>query len=85
MKTPIEKKDFDLDLLCQRDQALMRQLLVDEIRHVICHTNRGILTLQLRKGESKKDYLFVLDSVPLSKESNKEMFSKFGSILNRLI
>lgn len=76
---------MNLNLLCQRDQAMMRALKVDELKHVLCHTSKGVLTLNIRKGESERDYHFVLDAVPLTKEANKEMFEKFSPILDRLI
>lgn len=53
----------------------MEALGITEIRHLIAHTNKGELSLQLRKGQS--DYNFVLDAVPLTKAVNKEMMDIF--------
>lgn len=49
----------------------MEVLGVTEIRHYVAQTNKGDLTLMLRKGES--EYNFVLDAVPLDKDMNKEL------------
>lgn len=63
------------------DNKIMKLLGLKEIRHMICHTNHGELTLMLRLGEDAKDYRFVLDSVPLDDEKNaslKELFKISG-------
>lgn len=60
-----------MDKTIQQDDQIMKLLDVSTINRVICHTNKGILTLQIRKGE--KNYQLVLDAVPLSKSLNKEL------------
>ncbi len=55
----------------KKDNELMCILDLSEISRVICNTNKSYLTLKLRKGE--KEYWLHLDSVPLSKEDNKEV------------
>lgn len=54
----------------KRDNELMRILDLKEISRVICNTDKSYFTLKLRKGETV--YWLYLDSVPLSKEDNKE-------------
>ncbi len=55
----------------QEDKHIMTLLGVSELSRVIAHTNKGYLTLLLRKNEDK--YHLILDSVPLDKETNKEL------------
>lgn len=55
----------------KRDGKLMDILGLKEISRVICNTDKSYLTLKLRKGETS--YWLYLDSVPLSKEENKEV------------
>lgn len=57
------------------DHETMKILGVSELRHLICHTNLGELTLMLRKGENQ--YTFVLDAVPVGTEQNKELTALF--------
>jgi galactose-1-phosphate uridylyltransferase len=54
-----------------KDLKIMELLGINEIRHLIAHTNKGELTLMLRKGENR--YRFVLDAVPVSEIFNKEL------------
>lgn len=54
-----------------QDNEIMRVLKVSEVRRIICNTNKGVLELMLRKGDTK--YFLTLDSVPLDKETNKEL------------
>lgn len=53
------------------DTKIMEILGVEELRHLIAETNKGSLTLMLRKGET--EYHLVLDAVPLNKEDNKDL------------
>lgn len=62
----------------QQDNRIMKLLEATEVRHLIAHTNKGELTLMLRKGETAKDYRFVLDSVPLEDEKNDELKELFN-------
>jgi hypothetical protein len=55
----------------KRDTEVMRILDLKEVSRVICNTDKSFLTLKLRKGE--KEYWLYLDSVPVSKEDNKEL------------
>lgn len=61
-----------------RDNKIMALLGLEEISHVVAHTNRGELTLTLRKGNSEKGYRFNLDSVPLEDEKNLELKELFA-------
>ena len=55
----------------KQDDIIMKTLGVGEIRRVICNTNKGVLELMIRKGDTK--YFLTLDSVPLEKEINKTL------------
>lgn len=63
------------------DNLAMTSLKLEEIRHVIAHTDKGDLCLMLRKGGSGRDYKFVLDAVPVEEEKNKELMSLFNGVL----
>lgn len=56
-----------------KDNKIMKILGVKEIRHHIAITDKGELTLMLRKDERAIDYRFVLDAVPLDDEKNGEL------------
>lgn len=55
----------------RQDQAIIKLLGVNELRHFIATTSKGDLTLQLRKGET--EYRLVLDAVPLDEETNDKL------------
>lgn len=55
------------------DNKIMELIGVSELRHYIAETNKGSLSLMLRKGESQ--YIFVLDAVPVTEETNKELMA----------
>ncbi len=55
----------------RQDSKIMETLNVSTINRIICNTDKGYLTLQIRKGENK--YHLVLDAVPLLPETNKEL------------
>jgi len=57
----------------------MRILKVSVLNHLILKTDKGDLTLQIRKGE--ETYQFVLDSVPVSEEKQKELETFYKGIL----
>lgn len=57
----------------QKDNKLMEILELKEISRMICNTDKSYLTLKLRKGET--NYWLYLDSVPLTKEDNKEVMA----------
>lgn len=59
------------DKILKQDDRIMKLLEVSTINRVICHTNKGVLTLQIRKGET--NYHLVLDAVPLLPDLNKEL------------
>lgn len=63
------------------DNVAMMALKLLEIRHIIAQTDKGELSLMLRKGGTGKDYRFILDSVPLEEEKNKEMMKLFNGVL----
>lgn len=53
------------------DDLLMKNLELKTINRLICTTDKGVLSLQIRKGE--QNYHLCLDSVPLNKELNKTL------------
>ena len=55
----------------KQDNKVMEILGTKEIRHAILSTDKGDLSLLIRKGETS--YTFVLDAVPVSKETNTEL------------
>lgn len=55
----------------KKDDQIMKILKVSEVRRLICGTEKGMLELFIRKGEN--NYALSLDSVPLDKETNKEL------------
>jgi len=57
-----------MDKIAKKDNLIIKELKVKEIRRLICNTNNGALELVIRKGETK--YFLTLDSVPLEKEQN---------------
>lgn len=61
------------ELRATKDNKVMKLLGLNEIRHLIAHTNKGELTIMLRKDESMHDYRFVLDAVPLDDEQNSAL------------
>ncbi len=65
----------------KRDNQLMKLLRVNDIRHIICHTDKGDFCLGLSKGGSAKDYRFILDAVPVSDKENNELLEIFQGIL----
>ncbi len=60
-----------MEKIIKQDNEVMKILKVNVIQRVVCHTDKGILTLQIRKGDTK--YHLVLDAVPLDKDDNKEL------------
>lgn len=67
--------------LALRDNNIMRIAKLETISHVICNTDKGQLTLMLRKNGSEQDYRLVLDAVPFTDKENEEMLSQFIDIL----
>lgn len=65
----------------QRDNQLMKLLRVSEIRHIVCHTDKGDFCLMLTKDGVAKDYRFVLDAVPVEPKLNKELITMFDGVL----
>lgn len=57
------------------DNAIMRMLKLSNIRHVIAHTSRGDLCLNLPFEGTWKDYRFFLDAVPLEDEENERFMN----------
>ena len=55
----------------QIDTKTFYLLKANLIKHYICNTNLGVLECNIRKNED--EYFFTLDSVPVSKEINKEL------------
>ncbi len=60
-----------LEKTLKQDDLLMKTLDVKVIQRLICYTDKGMLALQIRKGENK--YHLTLDSVPVEKELNKTL------------
>lgn len=67
--------------MAKQDNMLMRALRLDEIRHILCHSDKGDIALMLRKEQTERDYRFVLDSVPVTDEKNKELTKIFNNII----
>lgn len=53
------------------NEEIMRILKVEDVQYPICETSKGKLSWQIRKGSDEKHLL--LDSVPLSKETENEL------------
>lgn len=64
-----------------QDNAIMHVLKVDELSHILARTDKGDLTLKLRKGATHKDYVFHLDSVPYPEETNAKLLELFDGVL----
>lgn len=69
---------------CKVDNAIMKIANVNEMRHIVASTDKGDLCLCLRKGETEKDYRFILDAVPYSDADNKELVKLFDGVLYTL-
>lgn len=67
--------------MAKRDNKLMKMLRVNEIRHVVCHTDKGDFCLMLAKDGTAKDYRFILDAVPAEPKLNTELIEMFNGIL----
>ncbi len=72
-----------LKQLALKDNKLMDILKVNEFHHMVAKTDKGDLTLMLRKGSKAKDFQFVLDAVPQT-ANNKELLEEFKDILYTL-
>jgi len=68
----------------KRDNKVMEHLKVSEINHFIARTNRGELMLHLPYQGTSEDYWFILDSVRVDPEANKELIKSFNGILYTL-
>ena len=66
----------------RNDQAIMGITKTNNLSHMIAHTDKGDLTLNIRKGEIA--YTFCLDAVPYSDKDNKELIQLFDGILYTL-
>lgn len=55
------------------DNQIMSLLKLNTINRLICQTDKGMLTLQIRKEEN--NYHLLLDSVPLNEDENNELMS----------
>lgn len=62
----------------QRDNTIMSIAKVNQLRHVLAHTDKGDLTVGLNKGQTDLEYAFFLDAVPMSKEQNKDLITIFN-------
>lgn len=59
-----------------QDNKIMKALShlgVTYIMHPVAYTDKGTLSVMLRKRESAREYRFVFDSVPLEDEQNNEL------------
>lgn len=72
---------FNLETKAKHDNLVMKALKVSEIRHLITGTDKGELYLMLRKGGTSKDYFFALDSVPVDRDVNKDLFNVFDGVI----
>ncbi len=66
----------------RKDQMVMDLTKTSLISHVIATTDKGSLTLNLRKGEVS--YFFSLDSVPFDSKINRELLEAFDGVLYEL-
>jgi hypothetical protein len=73
-----------LTTMAKRDNYLMKLMKLGEIRHVICHSDKGDFCLMLSKDGQAKDYRFVLDAVPVDNKTNKELLELFNGVLFNL-
>lgn len=55
----------------EQDLRTIYLLKISTLKHLIANTNNGPLELNIRKDEN--EYFFTLDSVPVSKEVDKEL------------
>lgn len=55
----------------QKDSKIIELLGLNTLSRIVCDTDKGMLKLQLRKGDN--NYNLVLDAVPLDKILNKEL------------
>lgn len=62
-----------LNLKAKQDNKVMYLLKLTDIAHVIAQSNKGTLVLSLPYKGIGKDYRFLLDSVPVSDETNTEL------------
>jgi len=58
-----------------KDLKTLYLLKAHTLKHLICNTNNGPLELCIRKEEN--EYFFTLDSVPVSKDVNKELLKLY--------
>lgn len=54
-----------------KDIKTLYMLKLHALKHLICNTNQGALEVNIRKDEN--EYFFTLDSVPVDKNTNKEL------------
>jgi len=59
-----------------KDLKTIYALKVHTLKHLICNTNSGPLELNIRKEEN--EYFFTLDSVPLDKNTNRDLLKLYG-------
>ena len=71
----------ELKDIYKTDKEVMRLLKVKELRHLIAGTDKGDLSLMIRKDEPMTEYRFVLDAVPVSDEVNNFLLKQFNKIL----
>jgi hypothetical protein len=62
----------------KQDKLLMKLLKVSSIAHLLVRTNKGDLHKVLR--DTDKDYHYTLDSVPVDKETAKELIKLYENI-----
>jgi len=65
----------------KEDMEVIKVLNLNEIRHIIAYTDKGDLALMIRKGETERQYHFVLDAVPVGEAENKELTKVFNNVL----
>lgn len=70
-----------LNKLAKRDNQIMVVTKTSELTHSIAYTNLGDLRLRLPYQGTGKDYVFVMDAVPLDKEQNEQLFRLLENIL----
>lgn len=64
------------------DQMIMGITKTNSISHMVAKTDKGDLTLNIKKGDVA--YTFCLDAVPYPSDVNKELLKAFDNVLYEL-
>ena len=64
----------------KQDNAIITLLKLSRVDRIICDTDKGLLKLCTRKGES--NYFFTLDATELDKNTNKELMELLFPVIS---